>query len=83
MSNESLNMEGVTLPSISRIAYMPVTLFSIIMGLTGAAIACRKAFPDSVMMHSAGFFLGVMSSVLLTVFVGRCCPNRCSLNGTN
>ena len=69
MSNESLNMEGATLPSISRIAYMPVTLFSIIMGLTGAAIACRKAFPDSVMMHSAGFFLGVMSSVLLTVFV--------------
>ena len=37
MSNESLNMEGATLPSISRIAYMPVTLFSIIMGLTGAA----------------------------------------------
>ncbi|HHQ4546576.1 hypothetical protein ACK356_18125 [Aeromonas veronii] len=55
---ENLNQEGKQIPSITKIAHMPVTLFSIIMGLTGAAIACRKAFPDLLLLQSAGFLFG-------------------------
>ncbi|MBO0397974.1 SLAC1 anion channel family protein [Aeromonas veronii] len=66
---ENLNQEGKQIPSITKIAHMHVTLFSIIMGLTGAAIACRKAFPDLLLLQSAGFLFGVLSSLLLATFL--------------
>lgn len=49
------------------IAFLPVTLFSMVMGLAGLAIAWERVFTGSTLAHGVSLTIGLFASALLLV----------------
>ncbi|MCW8328485.1 SLAC1 anion channel family protein [Photobacterium sp. SDRW27] len=55
---------------LKRVAYLPITLFSIVMGLAGLAIVWEKSFQTSQVAHGISLAIGILASTLLISLLG-------------
>ena len=53
----------------SSLAHLPVTLFSIVMGLAGLAIAWKSVFPASALAQGLAWLIGLLASLVLVFLV--------------
>ncbi|WP_240153033.1 SLAC1 anion channel family protein [Photobacterium alginatilyticum] len=67
--SEGIPREGIS-PMKRSVAYLPITLFSVVMGLSGLAIAWQKCFPGSSVAHALSLSIGLFASVLFIILLG-------------
>lgn len=67
--SETISHEGIS-PMKKRVAYLPITLFSIVMGLAGLAIAWEKSFQESQLAHGISLSIGIFATALFIILLG-------------